>query len=284
MAVTASTSSWPSVSSSRMRRRALPRHRGRSLADHTDPGDRAVGESRGDVGRQCDVADGRSSTLPSTIDDLAAQGLGEAERRLGDLLQQEVRRVATVDVARRDLGGDHVAGTDRVRRFRRTPNRWTPSSVPAVSPDTTTISPPCSPSIRMYVLVSSTTPYGSLATIVQSSAEPDVHALTAAAQGEEERARHVGARHADRHRPFERADGAAERLDGIDTGRQMTCHERRDHLRVGRDRCGDAQPVRGPQVGVVVDVTVQRGNDVRRPSSCRVVPSRSSSTGACSAR
>ena len=38
------------------------------------------------------------------LDDLAAQRLGEAVGRLGDLLQQEVRGVAAVDVAGRDLG------------------------------------------------------------------------------------------------------------------------------------------------------------------------------------
>ena len=69
----------------------------------------AVRQSGRDVGRERDVADlGPQQAV--VIDDLAAQGLGEADRRLGDLLQQEVRCIATVDVAGGDLGGDHIAG------------------------------------------------------------------------------------------------------------------------------------------------------------------------------
>ncbi len=51
----------------------------------------------------------------------------------------------------------------------------------------------------------------------------------------------------------------------------MPCDERRNHLGVGGDRRGDPQPVGGAQVGVVVDVTVQRGHDVRRLRTARLL-------------
>ena len=52
----------------------------------------------------------------SSVSDLAAQGLGEARRRLGDLLEQIVRRSAAIDVARRHLGRDDVLHGDGDRR------------------------------------------------------------------------------------------------------------------------------------------------------------------------
>ena len=53
---------------------------------------------------------------PVPLDDVAAQGLGEALRRLADLLQQEVGGVAAVDVAGRDLGLHELVGADGQRR------------------------------------------------------------------------------------------------------------------------------------------------------------------------
>ena len=50
--------------------------------------------------------------------------------------------------------------------------RRMPARSPARFASSTTISPPCSPSSRRYSVVSSTTPYGSLATMKQSSARP----------------------------------------------------------------------------------------------------------------
>ena len=91
------------------RRSALPGDRCGALADHPHAGDRAGGEPIGDVGGQRPLADvGAQRSV--AFDDLAAQRLREAQRRLGDLLEQEVGGVAAVDVAGGDLGGDDVGG------------------------------------------------------------------------------------------------------------------------------------------------------------------------------
>ena len=50
------------------------------------------------------------------LDQLAPQRLAEAGRRLGDLLEQEVRELAPVDVAGGDLGAGDVVVGDRQRR------------------------------------------------------------------------------------------------------------------------------------------------------------------------
>ena len=57
---------------------------------------------------------GDEATTP--LDDLAPQRLREAERCLADLLEQEVRSVATVDVAGGHLGVHDVALADGPRR------------------------------------------------------------------------------------------------------------------------------------------------------------------------
>ena len=83
-----------------------------ALADDLDLGDAAVGETGADVGGQGTGTD-RCPAEAVDLDDLAAHGLAEAGRRLADLLQQEVRRVAAVDVARGDLRGADVARRQR---------------------------------------------------------------------------------------------------------------------------------------------------------------------------
>ncbi len=109
MAVIASTSSVGVGQLVEDRRRALAGDGRRALSDHADAGDRPGREPSGDVGRERALAD-VGVQQPVALDDLAAQRLGEAVRRLGDLLEQEVRGVAAVDVAGRDLGGDDVVG------------------------------------------------------------------------------------------------------------------------------------------------------------------------------
>ncbi len=51
---------------------------------------------------------------------LPRKRLGEAQRCLGDLLEEIVRSVAAVDVAGGHLGGDHVVVVDRQLPNRRT--------------------------------------------------------------------------------------------------------------------------------------------------------------------
>ena len=92
----------------------------------------------------------RRDSSAVAFDDLAAQGLGEAERRLGDLLQQEVRCVAAVDVAGGDLGGDDVVVAHRQVGAVVGEAPHDRRACPRRRADTTTISPPCSPSRRTY--------------------------------------------------------------------------------------------------------------------------------------
>ena len=74
--------------------------------------------------------------------------------------------------------------------------------------------------------------------------EADVDALAAAAEGEQQRVGLVGGGRADGDRALERRHRAPERLDEVAVaGRGVAGDERRDHLGVGGDRAGDAQPV-----------------------------------------
>ena len=75
---------------------------GGALADHLDPADAAVAQALAHRGGEHVVVE-RHLHPTVALHELAAQRLAEAGRRLGDLLQQEVRVGATVDVPRRDL-------------------------------------------------------------------------------------------------------------------------------------------------------------------------------------
>ena len=82
---------------------------GGALADGEDPGDRAVGEAAGGWRRgKRGLGQHDLELAVGPLDEAAAQRLAEADRRLGDLLEQEVRELAPVDVAGRDLGRDDV--------------------------------------------------------------------------------------------------------------------------------------------------------------------------------
>ena len=82
---------------------------------HEDAADGPVGEAIADGRGQRPVAD-RGAEQPLPLDDVAPQRLGEALRRLADLLQQEVGGVAAVDVAGRDLGRHQLVLVDGQRR------------------------------------------------------------------------------------------------------------------------------------------------------------------------
>ena len=112
VAVIASTSSVGAGQLVEDRCGALAGDGGGALSDHPDPRDRAGGEPIGDVGGQRPLADVGAEQAVA-FDDLAAQRLGEAVRRLADLLEQEVWGVAAVDVAGGHLGGGDVGVGDR---------------------------------------------------------------------------------------------------------------------------------------------------------------------------
>ena len=105
------------------------------------------------------------------LDDLAAHRLAEARRRLADLLEQEVRRVATIDVAGRDLRrGDVVLGQRQLAAVVGDPaDAVELAGACAVEHEDLAAAArwrrrshrPCARS----GIVSSTTPYGSLATM-----------------------------------------------------------------------------------------------------------------------
>ena len=70
----------------------------------SDPPDAAVAQARAAASSGSVSGPSATSQLAVALDELAAQGLAERRRRLGDLLQQEVGEVAAVDVAGGDLG------------------------------------------------------------------------------------------------------------------------------------------------------------------------------------
>ena len=88
---------------------ALPGDRGGALADDQDPPDGAARPARRrSAGRQRRLAEVGAAAAPSSLDDAAPQRLAE---RAGASLISFSRKcgdVATVDVARRDLGRDQL--------------------------------------------------------------------------------------------------------------------------------------------------------------------------------
>ena len=92
----------------------------------------------------------------------------------------------------------------------------------------------------------------------------DVERLATAAQCQVERIRMISRGRADGHAALELGDRASERFAEVGNAiGDVTSHHRRDHLCIGRDRPGDAQPVADLDVGVIVDVAVEDSNHVR---------------------
>ena len=84
-----------------------------ALADDDDPADRAGREpGRGRGGHRLRRRAPRCEPAVA-LDELAAQGLAERDGRLGDLLEQIVRVLAAVDVARGDLRVRELGLVDR---------------------------------------------------------------------------------------------------------------------------------------------------------------------------
>jgi len=91
----------------------------------------------------------------------------------------------------------------------------------------------------------------------------DAETLPAALQREQQRARLIGRCRGDRHRTFKRCNGLAECLRQRNALGDASRDERRNHFGVGRDRLSEPQFMACPQVGMVVDVAVQRRDEVR---------------------
>ena len=86
-----------------------------ALADDEDAVDVPGAQRIADVARQRLGAEHDADAV-GTLDQLAAERRAERRRRRGDLLEQEVRVVPTVDVPGGDLGLLHVLGPDRQLR------------------------------------------------------------------------------------------------------------------------------------------------------------------------
>ena len=184
--------------------------------------------------------------------------------------------VAAVDVAGRDLGVLELVARDRERRCRRRRCGSMPSRVPACAASRTTIWPAVADGalgVGRRLAVEPQVRRGLLDEAVRLArddervlGEPDVQRLAAAAQREEQP---VGRRRrparAIATRALERGDRRAERLV-----------ERRARRRARRDTsagitlasvvisAGNVQRLERLEVGVVVDVAVERGDDVGR--------------------
>ncbi|MEL0075097.1 MAG: hypothetical protein VW708_03130, partial [Ilumatobacter sp.] len=88
--------------------------------------------------------------------------------------------------------------------------------------------------------------------------DADEESLSAAPQCQQHAGRLGRCHRGDRHRAVELVHGAPEGLDGVVTLRETAGDERGDRFRVGRDLVVDAESVSNPEIGVVVDITVER--------------------------
>ena len=248
---------------------SVGRHRsagdgGGALADDRDPLDRTGAETLGDGRRKGPVTDDGTQP-PVHLGDPAAQRLGEAVGRFGDLLEQEVGRIASVDVAGRDFGDGDVVGGHRRRRavvVVASDPRQGPAGG-AVEGDEFAAPFAVEAHVSIRLLDDAVWLTGDDVAVV---GDADVDALPTPAKGEHHQLRPYRARCADRDRAIEAGDGSAECLDetvSISTrDGAVAGNERRDHLGVGGDRPGDSQLVGRLQIGMIVDVPVEHADDV----------------------
>ena len=200
------------------------------------------------------------------VDQAAPQGLVEAHRRLGDLLEQEVREVATVDVAGGDGRGDDVVLAD--------------GKLGAVVGDALDALERAGPvaveqqdlaaagvgvvGVRRRLAVHPHVPAGLLdqpvglgGDHVGVAGQADVQRLARAAQRQRQAVRPIGDGGGDGDRPFERRHRGPEGLEVAVAGGDAPRHQRGDHLGVGGDLGRDLQTVGRLQIGEVVDVAVE---------------------------
>ena len=201
--------------------------------------------------------------LVAALDDLAAQRLAEALGRFADLLQQEVRRLAAVDVARGDLGDRHVAFGDGQRGavVGEALHTGQFAGVCAVEHEHLAATARRRRGLAIDSQVAGGLFHHAVGLAGDDEAvigEADVQGLATAAKGEIQPLGFRCRSCADGNAALERCHRAAERLGEI--AAHVGCvarHERRDDLGVGGDGAGDAQAVLDLQIGVVVDVAVQ---------------------------
>ena len=204
----------------------------------------------------------------AVVDELAPQRLAEADRRLRDLLQQEVGELAAVDVAGGDLRVEQVGlGDGQLRAVvGLTGDPLERARTGAVELDDLAAAGRRVVGVGRRLAVHAEVGVGQLDDAVglgghdvAAVEEPDVERLPAPPQREEQL---VGMRRRagrDGHRSLEGGDGVPERAREVDALGEPARHQGGDDLRVRRDLRGEAQAVHGLEVREVVDVAVQHG-------------------------
>ena len=219
------------------------------------------------------VAGRRTRRRPSSSATLPRSVLRNEIGRFRDLLQQEVREVAAVDVARRDLRVLEIVGAHRQRRavVGEPADAVELTGARGVDHHHLTARRRRALGIGRRLAVEPQVGARLLDHAVGLARddehvlrEPDVERLTAATQREVQATWCIGHRRADRHRTLERGDRGAERIVGRAPGRQSARHERGDHLRVGGDLGRGVEGFGHFEIGVVVDVAVECADDQRR--------------------
>ena len=253
------------------RGQALAGDVGRALTDHLDPADAAVAQALAHGGGEHVVVE-RHLHPTVALHELAAQRLAEARRRLGDLLQQEVRVGATVDVPGRDLCLLHV-GLRHGQQGAVVGLAGDPvelAGAGAVEDDDLTAAGVRVLRVGGRVAVEPDVAPGQLDEAVRlggddeaAVGQPDVERLAAAPQREQHVVGVGGRARGDRHRAFEARHRVAERRREVGPFRQAMRHEGGDDLGVGRDLGGQPEPVGRLQISEVVDVTVEGRRHVR---------------------
>jgi hypothetical protein len=247
------------------------RDRGRALPDDPHPGERPVGEAARDVVGELRRIETRDEVTVA-LRDPTAQRLAETLRGLVDFLREEVAVLAAIDVARRHLGGENVARTDLDRRAVVAEQldaggftRATRMEDRHLTATRRIVGAGRSLAVHAHVTRRLLDQPVRLARHDEPVlGKTDAQTLTAAAQGKVHLLGLVARSAGDRHRPFERRHRVAERIGDRGSGRHLARHERGDDLCVGGDRLCQPQLVPCPQVGVIVDVTVEGGDEIRR--------------------
>ena len=247
-----------------------PGHGRGALSDDLDPGDAPGGQALADVVGQGVGPEGHGQPAAG-VDQLAPQRLAEAVGRLRDLLQQVVGEVAAVDVPGGDLGGAEVVRGDGQRgavvgEAGDALQRPRPA---AVEHDDLAPAGGGVVGVGGRLAVHPQVAVGDLDDAVGLAGhhvgvvgQADVEGLAAAPEGQQHGVGLGAGRGADGDRSLEAGHRVAERGGEVGALGHPPGHQGRDDLGVGGDLGGDPQAVEGLEVGEVVDVAVERGDDV----------------------